>query len=477
MSRDRPTDFQPEPPVPVKAFDFVNILESSGSLQLPKNWRSAALEEEPGERRQIVFYDAGMKAGAYTILKSVVIREDLSFVVHANGKLLQRSLVDLQIRSSKDVEAILQIVHIKQFCRGCSHSALSSSSVAEKVGDILYHKDCLVLTDADRGMCTFCASLTKSLKRKLRKTQPRKKVRVAASVLRKRLIRATAARERKKREVQRLSEKLKDAFMISLDDIVQDLPEVQKIAIRTAIMQQAAKSPRGHRYTTEWLMVCLLLRLTSPKCYRALSDMKILPLPSASRLVQLLRGLPCQYGLNKFALESIKLHMAEKPEHHTYGCVIIDEVKLRETTEFNRVSCKFDGFVDYGDVAEANINKLADHALVVMFNPMFESWVQPIATYATKGAAPGWVLAKMVMNSVLQLHQHGAIALAVISDGAGNNKSMWTQLGITGKLDSPQCKIEHPCLPGGHLHFICDVPHIIKCVRNHMMKHKYGQVS
>lgn len=224
MSRDRPTDFQPEPPVPVKAFDFVNILESSGSLQLPKNWRSAALEEEPGERRQIVFYDAGMKAGAYTILKSVVIREDLSFVVHANGKLLQRSLVDLQIRSSKDVEAILQIVHIKQFCRGCSHSALSSSSVAEKVGDILYHKDCLVLTDADRGMCTFCASLTKSLKRKLRKTQPRKKVRVAASVLRKRLIRATAARERKKREVQRLSEKLKDAFMISLDDIVQDLP-------------------------------------------------------------------------------------------------------------------------------------------------------------------------------------------------------------------------------------------------------------
>lgn len=55
MSRDRPTDFQPEPPVPVKAFDFVNILESSGSLQLPKNWRSAALEEEPGERRQIVF--------------------------------------------------------------------------------------------------------------------------------------------------------------------------------------------------------------------------------------------------------------------------------------------------------------------------------------------------------------------------------------------------------------------------------------
>lgn len=191
----------------------------------------------------------------------------------------------------------------------------------------------------------------------------------------------------------------------------------------------------------------------------------------------LLRGLPCEYGLNKFALESIKVHMTGKPDHHTYGTVIIDEVKLRETTEFNRASCKFDGFVNYVGIATADTNKLADHALVIMFNPMFESWVQPIASYATKGAAPGWVLAKIVLNAVLELNDHGAKVVAVISDGAGNNKSMWTHLGISGKLTDAQCKIAHPCIDGAFLHLMCDVPHIIKCVRNHMMKHKYGQVS
>ncbi|KAH9379295.1 hypothetical protein HPB48_006995 [Haemaphysalis longicornis] len=264
---------------------------------------------------------------------------------------------------------------------------------------------------------------------------------------------------------------------MSLDELVQDLPEIQKVAIRTAVMQQAAKSPHGYRYTTDWIMVCLLLRLTSPKCYRTLSDMKVVPLPSASRLVQLLRGLPCEYGLNKFALESIKVHMTGKPDHHTYGTVIIDEVKLRETTEYNRASCKFDRFVNYGGNATADTNKLADHALVIMFNPMFESWVQPIASYATKGAAPGWVLAKIVLNAVLELNDHGAKVVAAISDGAGNNKSMWTHLGISGKLTDAQCKIAHPCIDGAFLHLMCDVPHIIKCVRNHMMKHKYGQIG
>lgn len=469
----------PETADSVQSIDFAQIVEKSASMRLPKNWRMAALEDEAGKHREVVFYDAGMKGGVYAILKSVVIREDLTYVVQANGKLLHKWDADIQIFSVEDIEAILQIVHTKQFCRGCSRVDVANSrNAAQNARGTLYHKDCAILTNADKDVCAVCTNLAKCLKRRTTSARSNKKVPVAASVLRKRLIRATAARERKKRDVKRLSEELKTALTRTLDEITEDLPEVQKMALRTAVMQQAAKSPRGHRYTADWLMVCLLLRLTSPKGYKALSSMKVLPLPSTCRLVQLLRGLPCEYGLNKFALESIQLQMTGKPEHQTYGCIIIDEVKLREATEFNRTSCKFDGFINYGDVAKADGGQLADHALVIMFNPMFDSWVQPIASYATKGAAPGWVLAKMVVNSVLQLQQHGAHVLAVISDGAGNNKSMWKHLGVSGKLGEAQCKIDHPCLPdGAFLHFICDMPHVIKCVRNHLMKHKYGEVS
>ncbi|KAH8038357.1 hypothetical protein HPB51_001140 [Rhipicephalus microplus] len=472
-----PSEEPNELPSDCKSTDLAYIIDNSASLWLPWNRQLSIVEDEPEKSRQAVFYETGMSAGVFSIMKSVVIREDLTYVISANGKLLQESLVDVRVRSQKDVEAIVQAVHSMKFCLGCTRSEVSGSGKSAEGSEAVHHKDCTVLTNADKEMCAMCVGVAKILKKKALSKQPRKKVAVAASILRKRLIRATAAGERKKAEVQRLSIKLKNAFVNTVDDIAKDLPEPQKMALRAAIMQQAAKSPRGHRYTTEWLMVCLLLRLTSPKCYRTLSDMKVLPLPSIIRLTQLLRGLPCEYGMNKFALESIKLHMNGKPEHHTYGSIIIDEIKLREITEFNRTSYSFDGFVNYGDVSSTNSDELADHALVVMFNPIFEPWIQPVAAYATKGAAPGSILAKIVISTVLQLHQYGAKVLTVISDGARSKKFMWTHLGVNGKPEDPKCKIKHPCLPDASLHFICDVPHIMQCIRNHLMKHKYAQIG
>ncbi|KAL3242382.1 hypothetical protein MRX96_047791 [Rhipicephalus microplus] len=247
-------------------------MENSASLRLPRNWQLSIVEDEPENSRQAVFYETGMSAGVYSIMKSVVIR-DLTYVISANRKLLQESLVDVRVRSQKDVEAIVQIVHSMKVWLGCTRSEVRGSGKSAEGSEAVHHKDCTVLTNADKGMCAMCVGVAKILKKKALSKQPRKKVAVAASILRKRLIRATAARERKKAEFQRLSIKLKNAFVNTVDDIVKDLPEPQKMALRAAIMQQAAKSPRGHRYTTEWLIVCLMLRLKSPKCYRTLSDM------------------------------------------------------------------------------------------------------------------------------------------------------------------------------------------------------------
>ncbi|KAH7978768.1 hypothetical protein HPB49_006699 [Dermacentor silvarum] len=163
-----------------------------------------------------------MKAGAYTILKRVVVRPTITYVVHANGRLLRQSF-DVEIRSLQDLEALLQIVHNKQFCLGCSRSDVATIRAAVKVGSTLFPKDCSVLTDANKGVCNMCINLNKSLKKNT-STPARRKVPIAACVLRKRLIRATAARERKKREVKQLSEKLRDTFTTSLDKLVQDLP-------------------------------------------------------------------------------------------------------------------------------------------------------------------------------------------------------------------------------------------------------------
>ncbi|KAH9364652.1 hypothetical protein HPB48_018460 [Haemaphysalis longicornis] len=54
---------------------------------------------------------------------------------------------------------------------------------------------------------------------------------------------------------------------------------------------------------------------------------------------------------------------------------------------------------------------------------------------------------------------------------------MWSAFGVTGKFYAPVHKPEHPCIPDKSLHFLCDVPHIIKCIRNHLLRHKYGMIG
>ncbi|KAH8009898.1 hypothetical protein HPB51_021696 [Rhipicephalus microplus] len=55
---------------------------------------------------------------------------------------------------------------------------------------------------------------------------------------------------------------------------------------------------------------------------------------------------------------------------------------------------------------------------------------------------------------------------------------MWTHLGISEKLHEPVNKIPYPTFEDGHfLSFLCDVPHIVKCVRNHLLAHTYAMAG
>ncbi|KAG0422680.1 hypothetical protein HPB47_001513 [Ixodes persulcatus] len=296
--------------------------------------------------------------------------------------------------------------------------------------------------------------------------------------LKRALLRAVAAREKKKREVLDLKEKLEKTSEECIEKYLGGLPSLQRLSLMTAFQQIKAKAPCGMRYSAEWLLNCMLVRIASPRAYKLINDLKMLPLPSMSRLTQILKGIPCKYGFNAISLEAIQKQMHNKAQHQTFGTLILDEIKLKQWYDFNKSTYKVDGFVDYGGVTKEGASQLADHALVFMFVPLFEGWVQPIASFATRSAAPGRVLAELVLEAVVQLHKFGATVLAVVSDGAGNNKSMWQQFSVSGGMVNTRHKIPHPCLPDGqYLHFICDVPHVIKCIRNHLLKHQYGQAG
>ncbi|KAH7977999.1 hypothetical protein HPB49_004133 [Dermacentor silvarum] len=108
--------------------------------------------------------------------------------------------------------------------------------------------------------------------------------------------------------------------------------------------------------------------------------------------------------------------MSKQPPNRVLWTLVVDEIKLRQSYEFNKSIYKVDGFVDYGGIVKEGAGQLADHALLFMFVPMSEGWVQPIASFATKGAAPGRVLAELVLETVGQLHKYGATVIAVAGE-------------------------------------------------------------
>lgn len=94
----------------------------------------------------------------------------------------------------------------------------------------------------------------------------------------------------------------KDATSLKLAE----LPPLQCLACMPAFKQLKAKSACGMRYNAEWILNCMMLRISSPRAYKLISDTKVLPLPSLSRLTQILKGIPCKYGFNSYSEAGVR---------------------------------------------------------------------------------------------------------------------------------------------------------------------------
>lgn len=448
-------DDMPEPSAP--SFAEMECVE------LPPSWQR--ITEENGSGKFAAFFTLTSANKAPQIEKCVVVSSDGVATASARGR-EAKAFLSVSIKAMLDLSDLINKVHSLHACSG--YDVQSSTGFSLR---------CQAL--AKQSMCSSCRTeknrlLKKNSQKQKRQVCKQKKVKN----LQKKAIRAAAARVSFMKNMAELKEKLTSERSSSINEHLMSLPPLQQLAFKMSLKQMEAKGPQGVRYTRSWVLNCLLLHISSPKAYNLIRKMNLLPLPTTSRLNQVLSGVPCEYGYNQVVLKALEAFFSSKRDVEKCGTLVLDEIKLREGVDFNKSTYKFDGFVEFENTGEKSKATLADHALVLMFIPLFHNWVQPIASFATRGAAPGAVLAKIVVESVLQLERHGATVLGVVSDGAGNNRSMWTHLGISGKLHHPVNKIPHPTLEDGRfLHFLCDVPHIIKCVRNHLLTHTYAKAG
>lgn len=119
--------------------------------------------------------------------------------------------------------------------------------------------------------------------------------------------------------------------------------------------------------------------------------------------------------------------------------------------------------------ASTAIPDLADHALVLIFRPYKVRWIQPTAVFSAKNAATGSQLYKIALKAMILLEEANAWVQTTVCNGSQPNNVWWALFGISNS-DTSQLNhsIMHPT-SGSLVFFLRDVPHIFKCIRNHIL--------
>jgi hypothetical protein len=161
-----------------------------------------------------------------------------------------------------------------------------------------------------------------------------------------------------------------------------------------------------------------------------------------------------------------------------------DEISLKKDVTWHSTRLEWHGIVDFGDGIESAVEDgIATHALVLMFRPYKGDWIQPIGCFASKNAASAEILRELIMKAIVLLHNNNAIVKSLVCDGCTSNKAAMRLLGISGKISRDKVKkdnsyfILHPLDTNIKIYWLTDVPHLLKCTRNHILKHGNVQVS
>lgn len=151
----------------------------------------------------------------------------------------------------------------------------------------------------------------------------------------------------------------------------------------------------------------------------------------------------------------------------------MDEIGTRKDLVVDPKTMSYKGVEDFGDNEIKNINTdIANYGLVLVFQPLYDSYSQPIAVFASKGTTKGEKLAKLVVEAISLLESSGAKVHGIIADGVSTNRKTRTELGCSGKMDNFKNWFEHPIDETRKVYFFSDVPHLIQSIRNRLFSCK-----
>lgn len=255
------------------------------------------------------------------------------------------------------------------------------------------------------------------------------------------------------------------------------LPSKIKQIVDHAMQNTSAKSKTGYRYTTDWLLDALLIRCKSTRAYKFLRNNGYLPLPSISTLNRSIKTLRPEFGFDRALSAGLSEKLKSFPVAERRGMLMFDELQISKNIDFRVDTGKIVGMVDFGDLTTAeHMRQEGDHALVFLFQPHRGGWMQTIGSFCSLGTTPTFILSKLIVQAIILLENCGALVDGIVCDGATTNRAALGTFGFNGQKGTVNNKMVNPCAENRHIYFFCDTPHLLKTIRNNLLKAKEFKV-
>lgn len=227
---------------------------------------------------------------------------------------------------------------------------------------------------------------------------------------------------------------------------------------------QGKKHPKGRRYTKEFKIECLSIYFAGPRVYKTYLMNKY-GLPSPNTLLKEIRAVKIGPGLeNPEFFKLLQKKVSTFQEQNKYCILCFDEMSIKANLFYERNQDYIIGLA-MGEKGE-NIFKPTLTACVFMLRGVYSKWKQPIAYFHCHTSCPGDLLANLLTTALQKLETVGLKVCAVTSDMGSNNIKLTNILKV-----SPENTAFY--LGNRHLFYIFDVPHIIKALRNMLMKYDF----
>ncbi|XP_017878038.1 probable serine/threonine-protein kinase DDB_G0276181 isoform X2 [Ceratina calcarata] len=290
--------------------NFLNLCRSFKEVILPENcYLNFSTEKEHIALFEICIVESNERSNTM-VKRSLNIHNNSEIHYSVGNKAIEPEWFNLKskVENVNELELCFQQFFTMYVCEGIA-DLKDVDLVKEKISytdslGVLRHQRCRLLSANEK--CNTCARVRKTISQKKLRMSKRNVGGTEAGgggwdssnpeaanqdslhawkrtvrAQRKAIYRAKSKIKKLKSEMDKIKTNIKN---VNLNDLLENcvknkIPDVQKVLIQEIVSLAKSKNQNGHRYNESWVTLCLLLHIRSPKEYRHMRNINLLPLP------------------------------------------------------------------------------------------------------------------------------------------------------------------------------------------------------